>query len=89
MDNVTIRHGDGLAGWREHAPFDRILLTGAVSEVPDALIEQLARGGALVAPIEKAGGRQLIRRVEKSGETSDFAIEERLARLQQGAAAAL
>lgn len=50
VTNVTVRVGDGYLGWPELAPFDRILLTAAPPEVPAALIEQLARGGRLVAP---------------------------------------
>ena len=48
--NVTVRLGDGYQGWPEEAPFDRIVLTAAPPEVPRALVDQLARGGRLVAP---------------------------------------
>ncbi len=50
-DNVTVRCGDGYAGWPEHAPFDRIILTAAPPDVPKALIDQLKPGGKLVAPV--------------------------------------
>lgn len=50
FDNVHVRIGDGYAGWPEQAPFDRIILTAAPPEIPQALIEQLAPGGRLVAP---------------------------------------
>ena len=49
--NVNVREGDGYRGWPEQAPFDRILLTAAPPEVPEALIGQLAKGGRLVAPV--------------------------------------
>ncbi len=49
--NVTVRQGDGYRGWPEEAPFDRIILTAAPSEVPKALLEQLKPGGRLVAPV--------------------------------------
>ncbi|HWQ55210.1 MAG TPA: protein-L-isoaspartate(D-aspartate) O-methyltransferase [Bryobacteraceae bacterium] len=49
--NVTVREGDGYKGWPEEAPFDRIILTAAPREVPKALVEQLAKGGRLVAPV--------------------------------------
>jgi protein-L-isoaspartate(D-aspartate) O-methyltransferase len=49
--NVYIREGDGYAGWPEHAPFDRIIVTAAPEQVPQALIEQLANGGRLVIPV--------------------------------------
>jgi protein-L-isoaspartate(D-aspartate) O-methyltransferase len=51
LANVVTRHGDGLKGWPEAAPFDRILLSAAVSQVPPILIEQLKPNGILVAPV--------------------------------------
>lgn len=48
---VHVRHGDGYQGWLEHAPFHRILLTAAPDEIPQPLIDQLADGGRLVAPV--------------------------------------
>ncbi len=49
--NVSVRHGDGYLGWPEKAPFDRIILTAAPPEIPKTLIDQLAPGGKLVAPV--------------------------------------
>jgi protein-L-isoaspartate(D-aspartate) O-methyltransferase len=49
--NVTVRHGDGYAGWPEEAPFDAIMVTAAAESVPPALVDQLARGGRLVMPV--------------------------------------
>ena len=54
--NVSVRVGDGSRGWGEHAPFDRILVTAAAPEPPDALLDQLAPGGRLVAPL---GGKDI------------------------------
>jgi protein-L-isoaspartate(D-aspartate) O-methyltransferase len=53
LSNIVTRHGDGYKGWPEAAPFDRILLTAAVPEVPAILTEQLKPGGILVAPVTK------------------------------------
>jgi protein-L-isoaspartate(D-aspartate) O-methyltransferase len=49
--NVYIREGDGYAGWPERAPFDRIIVTAAPEQVPQALIDQLANEGRLVIPV--------------------------------------
>jgi protein-L-isoaspartate(D-aspartate) O-methyltransferase len=58
IENISTRLGDGFKGWPEQAPFDRILLTAAVAEVPPALLEQLKPGGILVAPIGETGGAE-------------------------------
>jgi len=51
IGNVTTRWGDGMKGWREQEPFDRIILTAAAKKVPDELFEQLGENGILIAPI--------------------------------------
>ncbi|HTT85379.1 MAG TPA: protein-L-isoaspartate(D-aspartate) O-methyltransferase [Rhizomicrobium sp.] len=60
LHNIVVRHGDGLTGWPEQAPFDRIILTAAVSEIPEALINQLKPGGILIAPLSTPGGFERI-----------------------------
>lgn len=59
IENIATKLGDGFKGWAEQAPFDRILLTAAVPEVPNMLIEQLKPGGILVAPIGDQPGADL------------------------------
>ncbi|MHC4548695.1 MAG: protein-L-isoaspartate(D-aspartate) O-methyltransferase [Planctomycetota bacterium] len=50
--NVVSRFGDGRHGWKEAGPFDAILVTAApAKKVPPALLEQLADGGRLIAPV--------------------------------------
>ena len=51
LENVVARHGDGFAGWPEQAPFDRIILSCAVQQVPQVLVDQLKLGGILIAPV--------------------------------------
>ncbi|MBX3246917.1 MAG: protein-L-isoaspartate(D-aspartate) O-methyltransferase [Myxococcales bacterium] len=57
---VHTRHGDGYRGWPEHAPFDAVLLTAAPPEIPAPLLEQLAVGGRLVAPVGGMGDQELV-----------------------------
>lgn len=49
--NVQYCVGDGSLGWAEHSPYDAILVTCAAPDVPQPLLEQLADGGRLLAPV--------------------------------------
>jgi protein-L-isoaspartate(D-aspartate) O-methyltransferase len=64
--NVHVRAGDGYAGWPEHAPFDRIMLTAAPEEIPKPLVDQLAPGGRLIAPVGGQGAAQWLTIVDKT-----------------------
>lgn len=67
-DNVSVRIGDGYAGWPEHAPFDAILVTAAPEEVPQPLIDQLAVGGRMVIPVGGQNEVQTLRLLTKEAE---------------------
>ncbi len=62
LRNITAIAGDGMKGWPEQAPFDRIIVTAAAyMKPPEALINQLADGGILVAPVENGDGTQVLK----------------------------
>lgn len=63
--NVRLRTGDGYYGWSEHAPYDAIIATAAVSRVPPALVKQLKPGARLVIPVGQACFYQQLTVVEK------------------------
>ncbi|MGQ9663323.1 MAG: protein-L-isoaspartate(D-aspartate) O-methyltransferase [Kiritimatiellia bacterium] len=60
--DVKVLTGDGYKGWPEHAPFDAIIVTCAPSEVPPALLEQLANGGRMILPLGEGVQRLVILR---------------------------
>ncbi len=66
--NVEVRAGDGASGWPEEAPFDAIVVTAAAPAVPQALIDQLKRGGRMVIPVGPAGSEQDLVVVEKDAD---------------------
>jgi len=66
--NVTVRIGDGYAGWPEQAPFDAILVTAAIEKVPQPLLDQLKPGGRLVIPLGKPRSAQSLTLVEKTAD---------------------
>ena len=66
--DVNVRHGDGYRGWPSEAPFDRIVITAAPPEIPQALIDQLALGGRLVAPEGESAQTQQLIIVDKNHE---------------------
>ncbi|MBD3379754.1 MAG: protein-L-isoaspartate(D-aspartate) O-methyltransferase [Candidatus Omnitrophica bacterium] len=67
-DNVKVKYGDGYEGWKEHAPYDAVIVTAAPPQIPEELIRQLRTGGRMIVPAgrfyqelvfitKKAGGR--------------------------------
>lgn len=66
--NITTRHGDGSIGWKEQAPFDRIIVTAASPEIPTQLLDQLAIGGILVVPVGPERGDQELYRIMRTEE---------------------
>ena len=63
--NLEVHVGDGLKGWAERAPYDRIIVTAAAESVPQALIEQLASAGVMVLPVGPHHGTQQLVRITK------------------------
>lgn len=58
--NAHLRHGDGYAGWPVQGPFDAIVVTAAPTEIPDALLGQLADGGRMVLPLGEGEHQELV-----------------------------
>jgi len=75
-DNVSVRAGDGYAGWPEHAPFDGIIVTAAADEIPPPLLAQLKPGGRLVIPVGTEYGYQelLLVEVDESGRPRERSV---------------
>jgi protein-L-isoaspartate(D-aspartate) O-methyltransferase len=64
-ETVTVKQGDGYHGWKEHAPFDGIIVMAAPDTVPEPLKNQLKPGGRLVIPVGPSDGTQRLMTLEK------------------------
>ncbi|GIV27278.1 MAG: protein-L-isoaspartate O-methyltransferase [Bacteroidia bacterium] len=64
-----LKHGDGYAGWPEHAPFDKIIVTASALNLPEKLLFQLKPGGRMIVPIEQNNCTQMFLFTRKEDNT--------------------
>nr|WP_281355307.1 protein-L-isoaspartate(D-aspartate) O-methyltransferase [Sneathiella aquimaris] len=76
--NITTKLGDGYKGWVEQAPFDRIIVTAAATEIPALLVDQLNDGGIMILPVGPEPSSQQIVKLTKDA-TGKVLEEELLA----------
>ncbi|GAX86786.1 protein-L-isoaspartate(D-aspartate) O-methyltransferase [Lebetimonas natsushimae] len=69
--NINIKCDDGRNGWREFAPYERILFSAATDEIPKELFAQLDENGFILAPINKEN-KQIITRFYKNGKKEEI-----------------
>ena len=74
--NIFYRIGDGSDGWKEHAPYDRIMVTAAASKIPDELLHQLKRGGKMLIPVGPENLQELLLVRKNQDETVEVEIAE-------------
>ncbi len=72
--NVFTRIGDGYQGWKEHAPFDRIIVTCSPNHVPQPLADQLKEGGTMVTPVGERHTQKLYLLEKKDGKLVQTAL---------------
>lgn len=63
--NVHVKNADGYYGWKEHAPYDAIVVTASADFIPPPLIDQLKEGGKMVIPVGSPFQVQILKLVEK------------------------
>lgn len=84
LNNVKVRHGDGNKGWPEFAPFDAILVTAAGAQIPEALMEQLAVKGRIVAPVGREEQQLVVVENGEAGRSQSVVEPVRFVPLLQG-----
>ena len=76
INNIHARTDDGQNGWIQYAPYDRILFSATAKEIPQRLFDQLADGGVLVAPMQKASKQVIIRFIKNGDTITEEELEE-------------
>ena len=67
--NIHMKVGNGYKGWKENAPYDRIIVTATAEYIPDLLLDQLKDGGKMILPLKRATGFEDLVLITKTGET--------------------
>ena len=67
--NIHMKVGNGYEGWKEDAPYDRIIVTATSEYIPDLLLDQLKDGGKMILPLKRATGFEDLVLITKTGET--------------------
>ncbi|MGH7047336.1 MAG: protein-L-isoaspartate(D-aspartate) O-methyltransferase [Stellaceae bacterium] len=74
LHNIVCRLGDGAKGWPEQRPYDRVIVTAAAPQIPQALCDGLALGGVLVVPVGAHHRDQQLLRIRRNEDS--FSTEE-------------
>ena len=69
VTNIFCKHDDGGLGWKDQAPFDRIIVTASAPEIPSRLVEQLSNNGKMIVPIGDQHNDQVLKKISKNNET--------------------
>lgn len=84
-DEISIRVGDGHAGWPAHAPYDAAYLTCAARDFPQAVCDQVREGGRVLAPIGDRRQTLMLARKTANGLEREDHGGVRFVRMQGGA----
>ncbi len=76
IHNIFTRFEDGQLGWKDYAPYDRILFSATAQKIPDVIFDQLNEGGILVAPLQQGSLQILTRFYKIGGKITSEAIEQ-------------
>lgn len=83
-DNIRVKWGDGYLGWPEFAPFDKIIVTAAPEQIPQALVDQLKIGGKMVLPVGTSYQELIVITKTGQGITKDTIIPVRFVPMIHG-----
>ena len=72
VTNIFTRHADGGMGWKEQAPFDRIIVTACALDIPGKLLDQLSANGKMIVPIGDQYNEQKLQKITKNNENIEI-----------------
>ncbi len=75
MNNIFTRFDDGQRGWKEFAPYERILFSGYTKQIPQVIFDQLADGGILLAPMQRGEMQVITKYYKQNGIITSSPIE--------------
>lgn len=71
---ITTKNADGYYGWKEQAPFDKIIVTCGIDHVPPPLLQQLRPNGVMVIPVGPPGAQHVLKIVKQQNADGSFSI---------------
>jgi protein-L-isoaspartate(D-aspartate) O-methyltransferase len=71
---ITTKNADGYYGWKEEAPFDKIIVTCGIDHIPPPLLEQLKPNGMMVIPVGPPGTQHVLKVVKKQSADGSFTV---------------
>lgn len=84
LRNVQLRHGDGLSGWKDEAPFDVIIAAAAPDHIPPELLAQLKPGGRIVMPVGAAVQQLVVVELTEEGPVTTVVDDVRFVPMLSG-----
>lgn len=76
FSNINIKHDDGQSGWALYAPYDRVLLSAYIKQIPRILFDQMQPKGILVAPMQIGEKQHLVKFIKDGDKITQEIGEE-------------
>ncbi len=71
---ITTKNADGYYGWKEEAPFDKIIVTCGIDHIPPPLLQQLVPNGIMVIPVGPPGAQHVLKVVKQQAADGTFSV---------------
>ena len=72
--SITTKNDDGYYGWKENAPFDKIIVTCGIDHVPPPLLQQLKPNGVMVIPVGPPGAQHVLKILKQQNSDGSFTV---------------